>query len=56
MFRHNAYYSTPLIGARLRTGLIFLLFSKLSSISQYILKSSEVNKVANMLSNDFNLI
>jgi hypothetical protein len=40
MFRHNAFYQSPIIGARLRAGLVAVLFAKLSALSQFTLKSS----------------
>ena len=54
--RHNAFYEAPIIGARIRTGLVYSLFAKLSSESQFIIKNSDITKVTNMLSNDFNII
>lgn len=56
MSKHNAFYQAPIIGCRLRTGLVSLLFAKLSALSQYTIKNSEISKVVNMLSNDFNII
>lgn len=40
MCRHNAFYQSPIIGARVRTGLVTVLFAKLSAISQFTLKNS----------------
>lgn len=40
MCRHNAFYIAPIIGARLRAGLVTVLFSKLSSLSQFTIKNS----------------
>ncbi len=54
--RHNAFYISPIIGSRIRAGFIYILFAKLSSMSQFIVKSSSISKVTNMLSNDFNII
>lgn len=54
--RHNGFYQAPIIGARSRAGLIFLVFTKLSSMTQYVIKSNSIGKVTNMLSSDFNLI
>lgn len=54
--KHNAYYISPIIGGRIRAGLIYTLFAKLSNLSQFIAKTSDINKITNMLSNDFNLI
>lgn len=56
VFRHNALYQAPIIGARIRAGLITVLYAKLSSLSHYTTKNSETSKVVNMLSNDFNII
>jgi hypothetical protein len=40
VFRHNAFYQSPIIGARLRAGLVSVLFAKLSDLSQFTLKCS----------------
>ena len=38
--RHNAFYISPIIGSRIRAGLIFILFSKLSSMTQFVIKNA----------------
>jgi ATP-binding cassette subfamily C (CFTR/MRP) protein 4 len=54
--RHNAFYEVPIIVAKARSGLMLLIFSKLSRVSQYTVKNQEVGKIINMMSNDFNII
>jgi ATP-binding cassette subfamily C (CFTR/MRP) protein 4 len=54
--RHNAFYQSPILGNRIRSGMILILFAKISKLSQYIVKSSELGKITNLLSNDFNTI
>ena len=39
---------------KLRSQLIFIIYTKLSRISQYTAKSQELGKIINMLSNDHN--
>ena len=41
---------------RLRSSLLTLLFKKLSGLSQYVIKSQELGKIINMISNDFNTL
>lgn len=40
----------------MRSSIVFLLYTKLSKISQYTVKSQEIGKIINLLSNDFNAI
>lgn len=53
---HNAYYEALIVINRIRSELVFLLYTKLSKISQYTAKSQEIGKITNLLSNDFNTI
>lgn len=54
--RNNAYYEATLLVGRMRSELVFLIYKKLSQISQYTVKTQELGKIINMLSNDFNTI
>jgi hypothetical protein len=54
--RQNAFYHTVIIATRLRSGLLTSIFAKLSCFSQFTYHNSELSKLVNMLSNDFNLI
>lgn len=56
VFRHNAYYSIPIISCRIRAGVILLLFSKVSRLTSFSAKTSELGKINNLLSSDFNAI
>ena len=56
IFRHNAYYQVPILVGKIRSLLILLIFTKLSTISQYTAKAQELGKIINLLSNDFNTI
>ena len=40
VFRHNAYYSIPIISCRIRAGVILLLFSKVSRLTSFSAKAS----------------
>lgn len=53
--KQNAYYQVSIVG-RIRSQLVFLIYTKLSKISQYTAKSQELGKIINLLSNDFNTI
>ena len=37
--RHNAFYEIPILGGKIRSELIFIIYTKLSRISQYTAKS-----------------
>lgn len=40
IFRHNAYYSIPIISCRIRAGMILLMFAKISRLTSFAAKSS----------------
>lgn len=56
VFRHNAYYSIPIISCRIRAGLILLMYAKVSRLTSFSAKSAELGKIINLLSSDFNSI
>ena len=37
--RHNAFYETPIVTGKIRSELIFIIYTKLSRISQYTAKT-----------------
>jgi ATP-binding cassette subfamily C (CFTR/MRP) protein 4 len=39
IFRHNAYYSIPIISCRIRAGLILLMYAKVSRLTAFTAKS-----------------
>ena len=55
-FRHNAFYEVIIFLGRVRSSLLTVLFQKLTSLSQYVVKSQELGKITNMISNDFHII
>ncbi len=56
IFRHNAYYTNPIISCRIRAGLVLLMYAKVSGLTSFNSKSSELGKIINLLSSDFNSI
>ena len=40
VFRHNAYYSIPIISCRVRAGIVLLLFAKVSRLTSFSAKTS----------------
>lgn len=54
--RHNAFYEIPILAGRIRNELIFIIYVKLSKISQYTAKTQELKKVINVLSSDFHAL
>lgn len=53
---HNGFYEVSILIDKVRSEIVFLIYTKLSKMSQYIIKNQEVGKIINLLSNDFNLI
>jgi ABC-type multidrug transport system fused ATPase/permease subunit len=53
-FSHNSAYYSALFNNQLKGAIIFLLFKKVTNLSQYMLKIADTGKIVNMLANDFN--
>ncbi len=53
-FSHNSAYYSALFINQLKGAIIFVLFKKVSNLSQYMLKIADTGKIVNMLANDFN--
>ena len=54
--RHNCFYEGPIISGKIRTCLISLIFNKILKLTQFTANKEELGRIANMLSNDFNLM
>lgn len=54
IFRHNSYYEAPLLSARIRSAFIYLLYQRVSKLSQFVVRSADMAKVVNLLASDFN--
>ena len=54
--RHNAFYEVVFLVGKVRSCLLTVLFLKLTTLSQYVVKSQELGKITNMISSDFNII
>lgn len=54
--KNNGMYESRFLASRAKSELIFLIYAKISKISQYTAKSQELGKIMNLLSNDFNSI
>ena len=53
---HNLLYESALLPAKVKNGLILMIFEKISSLSQNVVEGKEIGKIINMISNDFNMI
>jgi ABC-type multidrug transport system fused ATPase/permease subunit len=54
MFRHNAYYHTVMLNNRIKAPIIYLLYQKVSLLTQYMVRTTDTGKMINMLANDLN--
>lgn len=54
IFKHNSIYNSALLNNQLKGAIVFILFNKISRVSQYMLKSTDMGKIVNMIANDFN--
>jgi ATP-binding cassette subfamily C (CFTR/MRP) protein 4 len=54
VFRHNTYYRAALLSAKVRSSFIFLLYERVTNLSQFMVKSADMGKLVNLLAGDFN--
>ena len=54
--RNNGMYESRILSSRLKAQMIFMIYTKISKISMFSVKSQEMGKIMNLLSNDFNVI
>jgi ATP-binding cassette subfamily C (CFTR/MRP) protein 4 len=54
VFRHNAYYQATLLSAKVRSSFVFLLYERVTKLSQFMVKSADMGKLVNLLASDFN--
>ena len=54
--RNNGMYESRILSSRLKAQMIFMIYTKISKISMFSVKSQEMGKIMNLLSNDFNII
>ena len=56
VFRHNAFYEVIFLVGKVKSCLLSVVFKKVTSLSQYIVKYQDLGKIINMISNDFHII
>lgn len=54
VFRHNAYYESPLLCARVRSAFVYILYERVSRLSQFMVRNTDMGKLINILASDFN--
>lgn len=54
VLRHNAFYEAPLLTGRVRSAFIYLLYERVSHLSQFMVRNTNMGKIINLLANDFN--
>ena len=53
---HNSFYEAQIFTSMVRSGLASLIFKKIYGFTQFNANKSELGKITNLLSNDFNMI
>ena len=56
LFKQTADYLSYLLSSHLKAGFAMLLYTKISKITSYVVKSSELGKITNLISNDLSVI
>lgn len=56
LVKQNAFVKCYVLTSRIKSALAMLLYGKISSLTSYIIKSSQIGKITNLLSSDFGII
>ena len=56
LFIHVAFTEGYLLASRIKAALAMLLYAKISKMTNYVIKSSELGKITNLLASDFGVI
>lgn len=54
--KNNGFYEVSFLAARLKSEMLFLIYSKLTMLSQFTANHQSLGKIINLISNDFNAI
>jgi ABC-type transport system involved in cytochrome bd biosynthesis fused ATPase/permease subunit len=54
--KQNAWTDASILSTRIKAALSMLLYSKISKLTLYVMKSSEIGKITNLLSSDLAVI
>ena len=54
--RQQAVVYSYILSARIKSGLLMLLYGKVSALTSYMMKSAQLGKITNLLSSDFTVL
>lgn len=54
--KHHGYLESYLLATRIKSALTMMLYGKMSSLTSYIIKSSQMGKITNLLASDLGVI
>jgi ABC-type transport system involved in cytochrome bd biosynthesis fused ATPase/permease subunit len=54
--KQNAKTDAYVLGRRIKAALAMLLYSKITKLTLYVMKSSEIGKITNLISSDLGVI
>ena len=54
--RHRSYQNATLLASKIKSGILTLIYAKISSLSSYVIKSSQLGKLINLLASDMSVI
>jgi len=56
LFIHMAFIEGSMLASRIKAALAMLLYAKISKMTNYVIKTSELGKITNLLASDFGVI
>jgi hypothetical protein len=56
IFFHNSYLKSSALSNKMRASIMYIIYKRVSGLSQYIIRNTDTGKIINMISNDFNSI
>lgn len=54
--KQQAVVYSYILAARIKSGLLMLLYGKVSALTSYMMKSAQLGKITNLLSSDFTVL
>lgn len=54
VFRNNAFNEASLLNCRVRSAFVSLLYQRVSRLTQFMVRNTDMGKLINMLAGDFN--
>jgi ATP-binding cassette subfamily C (CFTR/MRP) protein 4 len=56
LIKQSSYLKSYILASRIKSSLAMLLYARISSLTSYVIKNSQLGKITNLLASDFGII